>query len=222
MLDRKCTKVFGAANHKYNFNPCSTEDQIQDVEGKYHVQLPMNYREFLLHIGNGGAGPGHGLLTLQSSLKETLFPHRKFDANEDTDYLAKPFHNNTTEFVLSGSCSGSLVVADHGCTYTTNLVLSGMERGNVWLIFQDHTPHTFSLADQSHVDFFTWYMKWLDVHIVALLAGEDPKSNWGFGNFWQDSIGDDAQFWESLNSIEDFVQNSVTPTMRDMRESLLR
>ncbi len=38
-----------------------TEAAIRDTEAHYRIALPSDYREFLLRIGNGGAGPGYGL-----------------------------------------------------------------------------------------------------------------------------------------------------------------
>ncbi len=39
-----------------NFHPCLTEAEIQEFENMYRVSLPMAYRLFLLHLGNGGLG----------------------------------------------------------------------------------------------------------------------------------------------------------------------
>jgi hypothetical protein len=46
----------------------------------HHVRLPAEYRTFLLHAGNGGAGPYTGLLHLEAAL-----------LSADVDFVARPF-----------------------------------------------------------------------------------------------------------------------------------
>lgn len=58
--DRSHT-CFGSENHEYRLGPPMTEAAIRDGEAHYGIELPVSYREFLLRIGNGGAGPGYGL-----------------------------------------------------------------------------------------------------------------------------------------------------------------
>lgn len=63
-------KIFGASKHQYLLNPCLTESDLQHFEQCYRIMLPDEYREFLLVLGNGGAGPNYGLLTLEESIQE--------------------------------------------------------------------------------------------------------------------------------------------------------
>lgn len=59
-LDPQC-KLFGAHGHKYRFGPVLTQKGLAELENRYCVQLPEDYRQFLLRVGNGGCGPGYGL-----------------------------------------------------------------------------------------------------------------------------------------------------------------
>jgi hypothetical protein len=38
-------------------NPCLKEAEISAFEKRYHIELPQDYRLFLMEVGNGGKGP---------------------------------------------------------------------------------------------------------------------------------------------------------------------
>src|SRR5439155_17317456 len=43
--------------HRYRTNPPLTEEEVAQFEAKHCISLPSDYRGFLIHVGNGGAGP---------------------------------------------------------------------------------------------------------------------------------------------------------------------
>lgn len=53
--------VTGASSHWYRFGPTLTPTWLAWLEAKYGIDLPDQYRQFLLTVGNGGAGPNYGL-----------------------------------------------------------------------------------------------------------------------------------------------------------------
>jgi hypothetical protein len=53
--------VFGAGSHGFSLNPTLDQAILARFESAHGVRLPEDYCTFLLHLGNGGAGPGHGL-----------------------------------------------------------------------------------------------------------------------------------------------------------------
>lgn len=57
-------KVFGANAHRYEMNAPLAEKAVRRVEVKYNFSLPEDYRWFLTHVGNGGAGPFYGVFPL--------------------------------------------------------------------------------------------------------------------------------------------------------------
>ena len=66
-VDKYCNQ-FGADEHKYQWNPSASVEEVEDFEQKIGVRLPEEYRNFLLLAGNGGAGPYYGLFSLQKIL----------------------------------------------------------------------------------------------------------------------------------------------------------
>jgi hypothetical protein len=82
--------VFGAWGHKWSVEPRLRPDELLALESRLRVRLPDEYRDFLLEVSRGGAGPGYG-----------LFPLRRTDGQwqwvgdganlTDLDTLAQPF-----------------------------------------------------------------------------------------------------------------------------------
>lgn len=87
-LDTKF-QLFGSSTHKYILQPALTKSYIQQFEADNNVTLPEGYVAFLTQIGNGGAGPFHGLKTLEESTIIFKDPNGK-EADITFD-LSKPF-----------------------------------------------------------------------------------------------------------------------------------
>jgi len=86
-------EISGANDHRYLLNPCLTIEQVEEFELKNDVKLPDEYVRFITEVGNGGAGPFHGLLSLEAS-------HINFfDSSEKKDHtyfdLSNPFPHVT-------------------------------------------------------------------------------------------------------------------------------
>ncbi|MFB7334057.1 SMI1/KNR4 family protein [Streptomyces adustus] len=56
-------KVFGAQGHRFGLSPVMDEEELQSLEADLGIGLPAQYRNFLLCVGGGGAGPDYGLVT---------------------------------------------------------------------------------------------------------------------------------------------------------------
>lgn len=63
-LDRRDRRrrLFGASSHDYRINQRLPAATIEAFEGRHGISLPDDYRSFLTEIGDGGAGPGYGVL----------------------------------------------------------------------------------------------------------------------------------------------------------------
>ncbi|PGH42204.1 SMI1/KNR4 family protein [Micromonospora sp. WMMA1996] len=82
--------VFGSAGHGWELEPPLSTGDLAEVEAQLGVELPGEYRAFLLVAGRGGAGPAYG-----------LFPLRRHDGRwswegdgadlTDLGTLARPF-----------------------------------------------------------------------------------------------------------------------------------
>ncbi len=55
---------FGADTHRYELAPALTEADIKAFEEIHGIHLPAEYRSFVAEVGNGPAGPDHGLMPL--------------------------------------------------------------------------------------------------------------------------------------------------------------
>jgi SMI1 / KNR4 family (SUKH-1) len=137
-------EVFGSESHQYQLKPCLSNKDIQVFESKYNITLPSEYKNFLLEIGNGGAGPGYGLSGL-SVISEELY-------QENYEILSQPFPfteawndldlivNNNTDVVTTNDAyfddkfiQGTLTITNYGCGIYGMLVITGEQSGKIWI-----------------------------------------------------------------------------------------
>ncbi|GHC60000.1 SMI1/KNR4 family protein [Streptomyces cinnamoneus] len=55
---------FGAETHRYELTPPLPEAEIRTFEETHDIELPAEYRSFAATVGNGPAGPCHGVMPL--------------------------------------------------------------------------------------------------------------------------------------------------------------
>jgi hypothetical protein len=166
-------KRFGAKRHRYHLGLALTEDIIRGYEERHDFRFPAAYRDFLLTVGDGGAGPCYGLFHYDGS--EANWAPRRIAAEIEPGSLAKPFPH-TGSFQLPESVSpcpihpcahddeddpcwwnGSIMISEIGCGAFYRLVVSGPASGQVWI-------EDFGCDDilSPGPDFYNWYMNWLD------------------------------------------------------------
>jgi SMI1 / KNR4 family (SUKH-1) len=58
-------EVFGSLGHRFELEPVLRPHELAELESQLNVALPADYREFLLNVGRGGAGPGYGVFPLR-------------------------------------------------------------------------------------------------------------------------------------------------------------
>lgn len=143
-------EVFGSQSHQYQFKPRLNNKDIQVFESRYNITLPSEYRNFLLEVGNGGAGPGYGLSGLSGIEYEDVMPEKLY--HENYEILSKPFPfteawndldmivKNNTGFITNNDAyfddkfiQGTLPITNYGCGIYGMLVITGEQSGKIWI-----------------------------------------------------------------------------------------
>jgi hypothetical protein len=126
-------------------NPCLEETQVREFEEKQQIDIPEDYRNFLLSVGDGGAGPNGSIM-----LPLRFIPYHSCGHCRDLDFFRKPFPHTYTwhiewdrkrfpeEYLYEEAydrlehTQGAFSFASvRGiCHYL--LIISGTERGNIW------------------------------------------------------------------------------------------
>lgn len=178
-------KVFGSSSHRYRPGPALTASELAECESNLGVQLPAEYRDFVMQVGNGGVGPFYGLFQLGS-----------FDMENptDLDQIKKPFRwidaTNPAQWQSSGPEDGALVMSEgegesylewwivpgvlyicnYGCAIRFFMVVNGAQAGEVWIDRQAEDKGIIPERgeDGSTLHFLQWYEKWLDEGISKL------------------------------------------------------
>ena len=174
---------FRAYSHQYKLSAPASEEMIQEFEGQEGIRLPEEYRDFLLFVGNGGAGPYYGLYGVEAEKKELHGSHgsRLYQVreepviypkmgSEDWDRVADP------ESRRKGGAHpyvGVLPIGSQGCTLMTGLMLAGPYRGQVVYYDEDFCGQPFFVREKG---FLQWYERWLR----EVIAGYNDEEV-GFG-----------------------------------------
>jgi hypothetical protein len=164
-------KTFGSRNyggHEYRLNPPASVREVQQFESEFEVELPDDYKEFLLKIGNGGAGPYYGLYSLNDAVSDDPFHKSRafLSAHFPLEDAFNPYSESATDDEIFDDkyIAGSIILAHQGCGYYDRLVISGPQRGQVWTDAR--------VSDQGIVplncDFYGWYDCWLIDSLATL------------------------------------------------------
>ena len=142
-------RVFGAKPHNYRFNKPLKPRRVADFESQHGFQLPADYREFVLTVGDGGAGPHYGIKSLAEASKYS-------ELNMPFPWSTEVTLSTDAEYDLWETYPGVLVIAERGCGYYDVLVVNGDANGQIW--------SDFSSVDcpirPTHDSFLDWYVEW--------------------------------------------------------------
>lgn len=175
-LEQACVlglKTFGSDNHSFMLNSPITLKELEAFEQKEAILLPQDYRQFLLEVGNGGAGQDYGLFPVQ----DWRFCYEG-DAEKPLSLLC-PLHPDMSQDLGFKETSneeffqGALTIATQGCTYVILLVVTGKWRGKIVYADMEEPENAYFAR---FPDFLTWYETWLR----ELLAGY-RMSKFGYG-----------------------------------------
>lgn len=106
---------FGARRHAYRFRAPLAAARMGELEAAANVRFPDDYREHVTALGDGGAGPYHGLLPLDHPVQRRLA---------------------AGAFRASDPYAGGAVGLGHlGCGYVAILIVDPASdaRGQVWI-----------------------------------------------------------------------------------------
>lgn len=161
-------EVFGSSRHHYQFNPPLLLNKLKLIEARLGIYFPEDYRQFLVTLGNGGAGPNYGIHSIEYSLKEdggdprlpcVLFPNMSADQFKSTiiEDDAPDFPANGYFFENFEPYNGLWLISDPGCVGEVFMVLNGEHKGRVFSLNYDNPPPSFA----PQLSFLEWYEAWL-------------------------------------------------------------
>ncbi|MFZ6179031.1 tetratricopeptide repeat protein [Nannocystis pusilla] len=154
---------------------------VDAFEREYDVALPSDYAQFLVRIGDGGAGPiSYPLHRLSLALREgrparPFLPtgpaaHASADAGDiewllrqaDDEASREVAHRIEADFPADWSeRDGCVLLGTDGCGVDSLLVVTGERRGEVW------RSCDFGVVRTSR-SFVAWYERWLDDRLALL------------------------------------------------------
>lgn len=155
--------VFGSESHNYRLNPCLSENQVFQFEKANGIVLPTDYRDFILQIGNGGAGPQYGIYPLNREQKAPERLSGNFDYTEravwtwsdEDDTAADSDTDDEEPFEF-----GTLKIGTQGCTYYNVLILTGPSRGQIWS--EDWGEEIIPIHKTFHEFYVSWAKRCLE------------------------------------------------------------
>ena len=164
---------FGAYGHKYRVSAPASEETIQSFEEQQGIRLPEEYRDFLLFVGNGGAGPYYGLYGLETQEKELHDSHARLYRVQEEPVIHPKMSNEEWDRMIGvdpegrsgGGPGGSgrgeevhpyvgvLPIGSQGCTLMTGIMLAGPCRGQVVYYDEDFCGPPFFVREKG---FLAW------------------------------------------------------------------
>ena len=134
------------------------ESNLEAFEKKHQVILPTGFRNYLLQIGNGGLGPDYGIYPMPSTQNLEGINQPWVDPNAYNAMGEDDFGTSLGQTLIKASRKGILYISDRGGGFSTFLVITGPNSGEVWYD-KTVTDEGFALAAE---DFLLWYEDWVD------------------------------------------------------------
>lgn len=163
----------------YTLNKPLTNGQVEQFERRTKVDLPADYRDFLIHIGNGGkfdrplpVDLSHASDALRSCLQsesvdETYIglpfdPYKcKLCFDDSLDAIDDDTEDHEYDKMLLEAFHGTVTLYNDGCGYYDLLVVAGEQRGKVYAIDTCHGQGIREIADS----FEAYFMKFINYQI---------------------------------------------------------
>ncbi|MGW9687248.1 SMI1/KNR4 family protein [Flagellimonas sp. 2504JD1-5] len=210
---------FSPADPNFQYLPLK-EEHIIEFEERHEVSLPEDFQDFLTQIGNGGPGPGTGILPLKihKTYSNLALPwidpkefNRMFQYNGQENFdvfsnrMDQVFKDTTSDAskMYQAADNGLLCIADAGGGTYYNLVMNGPYKGQVWI--------NAMVSDGGFVwranNFRVWYEDWLGKKTEQLTSTnamlEKKFSPKAISTFTPMDLYDLHAFVERLNEVKD-------------------
>ena len=167
---------FGAASHDYAFRPRLTPARLEEIARASGATLPEDYERFVLEVGDGGSGPGYGLLPLDHPTQLASMGKRcdlggALTPVRDPDPETKAFYDSDARL------DGTVILSDHGCCYLSVLVVDRASAA-FGRVYADLRSADVGLIP-THPSFGDWYDEWLrdSLHEPPLVRSRVPASH---------------------------------------------
>ena len=169
---------------KFKLNPTVPESEIVAFETLHNLRLPQDYRDFLLHLSNGGVGPPYGIYCFEESI-------RRYEEGTTKMWPGMPEcvapENERIDFDWDPFLQGTLPIMTEGCGKSVHLVLKGEFKGRVVHLDEEMDGGPVFTWDAG---FLSWFERWLD----EMVAG------WQSGGFQESMPGSPDRLWEIIQS----------------------
>lgn len=174
---RRPREVFGERKHQFQLHNPLTTSEVEEFETKHGIQLPEDYRAFLIHVGDGGVGPYYGLKSLYEGPVHVVtgddpWPDYRWLSRECPLRTDLPPSEPEWLVALGGEdwedridrnewhpYQGSIPLCDVGCGYYFVLPLSGTSAGRVCGVMDPCCDPPLFLRHQTFLD---WYEAWME------------------------------------------------------------
>jgi hypothetical protein len=161
------------------------------------VRLPEDYRQFLIEVGNGGAGPFYGVFplgfvddnldlrawqendALVGNLSEPFvfdrawndlsgMPEADLQDRDEAEYYRQQ-ESFEDSYWNSSLVNGAIPICHEGCAIRILLVVNGSQAGKLWEDRRSGNEgiRPLMLKDGSPATFGAWYSEWLRSCIPA-------------------------------------------------------
>jgi hypothetical protein len=150
---------FGARHHRYTLAPALGEERVAAIEAQIGVALPISYRRFVATVGDGGAGPYHGLFPLDHPLQLRLGAEGGGEGGEGATRVSSVRSSaiRVSSVRSSDIYSGVIGLGHVGCGYVTFLILRGPNAGQVWIDARGAGEGVRAI----HPDFTAYFHEWV-------------------------------------------------------------
>jgi hypothetical protein len=147
-------------------NPICSLSEISHFENIHGISLPEDYKLYLLNIANGGDGPPEYGISKLGGVASDMSEQEKHTWSS-LEKVNQPFpftdawiteeDEESEEGTFSDIDNGSIYIGNDGCGMYWHLIVTGPERGNMWLL----TGEGISPTTPRHT-FLSWLEAWLD------------------------------------------------------------